>query len=373
MRVTSLSKRNSQVHQCQPSSFSGECVGGSVVPPANTRSPRKNPVRLSPSRNGKPGLSRFDDGKDPCSRGGFSSPWGGFSVPAPPRGASLDGFTETTEHRGLSVYCQKCNDKRRVVLRCGFRSCETCRRLDYRRLLRGYLEAVRNFRNPKLVTLTVRNMETLDRERVAKSLASFRALMRQKYYRERIRGGLRVMELVNKGRGWNLHFHVLVDALYLDQARLSRDWFELTGDSFIVDVRRAGSSREGLRYILKYLAKAPKLSGLESTYNRVMKGARFVQPFGMLYDGDELGIQRFPSVCPSCGQAAWISSYDLSRMARGVLGAPGPRFYVNSRDGPGSNGGFTLVKIYPGSLKRAVLVLPGLGVEWQDETQNGME
>ncbi len=383
MGTPSLSKRNSRVHQCQPGSFPGTCVGGSVVPPANSRSPRKNPVRLSPGRNGKPGLSRFDNGKDPSSRDGFSSPSGGFSASDPRSGASLDAFTETSGHRALSVYCQRCGDKRRVVLRCGHRSCEECRRKDYRRLLRGYLEAVRNFRNPKLVTLTVRNVDTLDRERVAKTVANFKALMHQKYYRNRVRGGLRVVEIVNKGRGWNVHLHVLIDALYLEQPRLSRDWLELTGDSFVVDVRRVGSPKEGLRYVLKYLAKAPALSGNESTYDRVMKGARFVQPFGVLYDA--LGIERFPSVCPSCEQTAWLSSYDLSRLERYALGAPGPCFYVNPRDGPGSNGGFSLIKTYPGHLKGAVLgkgkralgapgllILPGLGVEWQDETQNEM-
>ena len=363
MKVPSLSKPNSRVHQCQPGSSRDACVGGSVLPPANSRSSRESLKRLSPGRNGKPGLSRSENGNDPRSRDGFS-------VPNPPRGASLDGSIETSAHRAVSVYCQRCGDKRRIVLRCGCRSCETCRRRDYWRLLRGYLEAVRNFRNPKLVTLTVRNVETLDRERVAKSLASFKDLMRRKYYRERIRGGLRVLELVNKGRGWNLHFHVLVDALYLEQARLSRDWLELTGDSFVVDVRRVGSPKEGLRYVLKYLAKAPTLSGCESTYDRVMKGARFVQPFGVLYDA--LGIERFPSVCPSCSQVAWLSSYDLSRLRKCALGAPDPGFWGNPRDGPGSNGG-SAVKLQPGYLKRAVLILPGLGVVWQDETENEME
>jgi hypothetical protein len=97
---------------------------------------------------------------------------------------------------------------------------------------------------------------------------------------------------------------VLLDADYLPQRKISKDWQEITGDSFMVDIREAGTVKEGLKYCLKYLSKAPVLSGHEEEYRVAVKGLRLVQPFGTLYGDLVMKLQSIP--CPDCGSVRWI-------------------------------------------------------------------
>jgi len=90
-------------------------------------------------------------------------------------------------------------------------------------------------------------------------------------------------------------------------------WREITGDSFIVDVRAADSPDAGLRYLLKYLSKEPDLGGEEGketeenirqTFNEAMKGVRLIHPFGSLYGYRHLRSSAKP--CPTCGRREWL-------------------------------------------------------------------
>ena len=222
-------------------------------------------------------------------------------VPGP---SSLDSSSEISRHEVLTLFCASCGHKHVVKLRCGDRTCPVCREKDFWRMFKGYLESVEAIKRPKLLTLTLRNVSTLTRVYIRGLRKSFTKLMHRKWYKERVRGGLQTIEIVNKGNGWHVHMHVLLDADYLPQRKIAKDWLEITGDSFVVDIREAGTVKEGLKYCLKYLSKAPVLSGHEEEYRDAVKGLRLVQPFGSLYG--EL-VMHLPSVpCPECGSVRWI-------------------------------------------------------------------
>ena len=53
-------------------------------------------------------------------------------------------------------------------------------------------------------------------------------------------------------------------------------------ESGIVDIRKVDAIY-GLKYTLKYLKKAPTVSGHEQEYNEVLKGTRLVQAWGSWY------------------------------------------------------------------------------------------
>jgi DNA-directed RNA polymerase subunit RPC12/RpoP len=221
-----------------------------------------------------------------------------------PGHSSLDSSSETSRHETLTLFCAKCGHKHVVKLRCGDRTCAVCREKDFWRMFKGYLESVEAIKRPKLLTLTLRNVPELKREHIRGLRKSFTKLMHRKWYKDRVRGGLQTIEIVNKGNGWHVHMHVLLDAEYLPQRKIAKDWQEITGDSFMVDIREAGTVKEGLKYCLKYLSKAPVLSGHEEEYREAVKGLRLVQPFGTLYG--EL-VMRLPSLpCPDCGSVEWI-------------------------------------------------------------------
>lgn len=211
-------------------------------------------------------------------------------------------------HRTITLYCANCGDKRVVPLRCGRRSCPSCRRSSYHRHLRGYRDLAREMRDPKLLTLTKVTRETLTVDVIRDLRGAFRRLLHRRYFRERVRGGLYVIEAKVNSKGWNVHLHALIDSAYLEQAIVSTAWRELTGDSFIVDIRRVHSVRGGLGYILKYLLKPPALGGQEALYDAALKGTRLAQTFGVFYRAK---VQTRPLACPRCGGAKWTSEFEL--------------------------------------------------------------
>jgi hypothetical protein len=95
------------------------------------------------------------------------------------------------------------------------------------------------------------------------------------------------IECTEEGRGWHPHSH----AVWLceeapSQVLLSEEWHDITGDSFIVDVRPiVGDLVFGLLETFKYSVKAHSLTvdrTLEAAVT--LRGKRLVSSFGLLYD-----------------------------------------------------------------------------------------
>src|SRR5262249_17404440 len=116
------------------------------------------------------------------------------------------------------------------------------------------------------------------------------------------------IECINKGSGWNVHLHALVEGGFVRPDHIAQDWYELTGDSYIVHSTSCYEPEGALKYILKYLLKAPTLSGRAKEYNAVLKGRRLIQTFGSWYKRATLPKEeKQPKlVCSTCGHAAWI-------------------------------------------------------------------
>ena len=106
---------------------------------------------------------------------------------------------------------------------------------------------------PVFVTLTVRNGDDL-KERFNHLKDSFKVyqsrrrdwLKKGRGYNEfcKAHGIVYAYEITNNGKGWHPHLHMilLVDD-WIDKDKLSAEWYAITGDSFIVDVRRVKPSR----------------------------------------------------------------------------------------------------------------------------------
>jgi hypothetical protein len=115
-----------------------------------------------------------------------------------------------------------------ALARCGDRTCVECRKKDFYRLLRSYRPYVATLQDHqlKLVTLTLKNTAylegTVDRLRKA-----WKKLLRRGPYRTLWHGGAYAIECVNKGRGWHVHLHALVEGGYIAQEQLVQDWLAL--------------------------------------------------------------------------------------------------------------------------------------------------
>lgn len=218
------------------------------------------------------------------------------------------GALENCGTEARRLVCEQCGYTITVKHHCKLKACSQC--LSHRafRLQKRYLKAISRFREPKLWTLTIRSTKQLHHG-VKRIREAFTKLRRRKPFNRILKGGIYAIEANPHPDGsWNVHIHILCEASFIPQDFLSRVWKEITGDSMIVDVRRAWSPKRGLKYLLEYLAKGPANTknpwSVEATikYMEILEDVRLIQVFGVLLGA----AQRPPDfVCPVCGLAMW--------------------------------------------------------------------
>jgi hypothetical protein len=100
---------------------------------------------------------------------------------------------------------------------------------------------------------------------------------------------------------------VVYDGGYVDQGVLKVAWAEITGGSFMVDVKDVYDARGAVNYLLKDLLKAPKIRPEDlAVFDQVFKGSHMIQPFGPR-GKTKYKVIRHPVKCPLCGGTAWTT------------------------------------------------------------------
>ena len=109
----------------------------------------------------------------------------------------------------------------------------------------------------RFVTLTVRHEQTPLAEQITKLFESFRKLRRLAFWKDRVRGGVAVLEVKRSkdGRHWHPHLHVLIASTFIGQSSLAEHWHRCTGTSYIVDVRAVKGPAAVVNYLTSYLNK----------------------------------------------------------------------------------------------------------------------
>jgi len=156
---------------------------------------------------------------------------------------------------------------------------------------------------PVMITFTVKNGFNLEeryrhvRGAVKRLMQRRRDVQKGQKWTEfaKVAGGIASYEITNhEDNGWHPHVHMICLLNdWIDQKALSREWEEITGDSFIVDIRRikprdGGKGgvdiASGLLEVCKYALKFQDLT-LEDTWHayNVLRTRRLVQGFGCLH------------------------------------------------------------------------------------------
>ena len=156
-------------------------------------------------------------------------------------------------------------------------------------------------RIPALVTFTVKNGPNLQ-ERFNHLRRAHRRLNRRRLDAKagktktewlKVAGGITSYEFTKKDEGdWHPHIHALVMLDdFIDQKALSQEWEEITGDSFIVDIRRIRGNAKaggldiasGLLEVCKYALKFHDMT-LPDTWHayQTLRTRRLVDSFGIL-------------------------------------------------------------------------------------------
>ena len=185
--------------------------------------------------------------------------------------------------------------------------CPFCAAIRASRAIQKYVERIDQVLKenrklkPVLITLTVKNGSDLA-ERSEHLMKSFRTLLerRRDYLKKgwgysefcKVQGAMYSYEnTYNEKTGeWHPHIHMfaLVDS-WIDQQEFSEYWHSLTGDSMVVDVRRARKEKghgysKAAAEVCKYALKFGDLS-VEKTWEafKVLKGKRLTGSFGLLW------------------------------------------------------------------------------------------
>jgi hypothetical protein len=144
------------------------------------------------------------------------------------------------------VACAKCRD----------RWCEACQG-ERRLLIRRNLSEQMPPGHYRLLTLTVRSSARPLAEQLDGLYAAFSRFRKRKRIAAALQGGLWFFEVtVSPQTGlWHPHLHVIWRGAFLSKQVASAEWHDVTGDSFIVDVRFIRSLNHAVGYVAKYAAK----------------------------------------------------------------------------------------------------------------------
>ena len=205
----------------------------------------------------------------------------------------------------LLLKCGGCGTPFIGPLRCESRICSYCGRKHFarsRERLLDRLDSIKTTKSKRLMFLTL----TLQSEGLglnAKQRAAFlfscaRKLINRLYPKSKGSGAFAVLEV---GKSFNLHIHALVYGGFVEQRAISKLWLEITGNSYIVDIRWVRSAKRQVSYLLKYMGKPTALTEPEdiALYLEMITGLRRIHTYGVFYGTRLFNGEGCP--CPLCG------------------------------------------------------------------------
>jgi len=175
---------------------------------------------------------------------------------------------------------------------CRSRICPICAFYKALKLKRRLHDTIKRMRKPKLLTLTLKESNDPLDVQARRITKSFARLRRRKAFVEACKQGFWVLEYTYRPANdtWHVHIHAVIDSHFIPQDMISRMWHEITGDSFIVDIRIASPGHAG--YLAKYIAKNNTYFPTDaqmSGYIKATKGLRMLGSWGKLkIEEDEL-------------------------------------------------------------------------------------
>lgn len=233
--------------------------------------------------------------------------------------------------------CTGCRKLSKFFNRCELFFCPVCAP----RLSRERKKAVewwsKQISQPKHLVLTVRNTDSLSKEYVQFLKAQLGKLRRSKVFKA-VKGGFYSLEVTNEGRGWHVHFHLLIDAPWLCMPDVSQAWARLVGQDFAICKIKDCRGADYLAEVTKYAVKGSELAKWDaetiSNFITSFDGVRLFGVFGSLYAKRTLwsewikALQDIKPLC-ACGCNSWrlMSPEELlweEETKSGLTGVPPP-------------------------------------------------
>lgn len=202
---------------------------------------------------------------------------------------------------GSRLVLMSCGDHISQVInlsRCDHRLCPFCAARRARKILRDYLPKIGAFMRyapvpvtPCLLTLTQSHKagETLDDAR-KRLYSAFKKLIRRDIWKAYFLGGMWSFEAVlGKDGCWHAHMHLLVfrRRFVADLDGLKDAWSEVTGGSHVLNLQRVDKVKEGVKEVVKYMAKPSDFDRMNANHIEQLlglRGKRLFNAFGDFQD-----------------------------------------------------------------------------------------
>ena len=220
-------------------------------------------------------------------------------------------------HCGGMLRAEHCGDELRLrAFKCHDRFCLACAR-ERAGVIAAAIKELAQFRNCRMITLTLRHTDTPLYEQIARLKRCFKELRRRLEWNDHVVGGVSFLEckLSERDGLWHVHLHIIAEGVYWEQKSLSRLWYMVTGDSSIVDIGQHNTPEAMARYAAKYCTK-PLHSSVYNNFDRLcefvlsLKGIRLYDLFG---SWRKLDLE--PEKTPTAGWEPLGSPWELRRRA----------------------------------------------------------
>lgn len=139
---------------------------------------------------------------------------------------------------------------------CHDRMCTPCANIRARRIQQCLMQKIKGG-TISFITLTLSDRTPDLTALVDKLYKSFRYLRSHPLWADNVTGGAAFLEIKwnEKSSRWHPHLHIICDAKYIPQDKLSATWRSITNDSFIVHIERVRDEGKITSYVVKYATK----------------------------------------------------------------------------------------------------------------------
>lgn len=200
----------------------------------------------------------------------------------------LDKARECQHPKDYYFVCPETEQTYGMIVACHSRfrcQCPDCSKRWKRKVMKKFYWGIAAMKKPKFLTLTLtkRRSDGIKLDEIWEMRKALFKKLRKRGYR--IDSWLGVVEMPN-------HVHIVLDGDYIPQDLISKTWHTITGDSYIVDIRRVRKEGRVISYLSKYLGKS---LGTSEDMER-LRGFHVVQSYNL----PPLDVQL--CTCPICGQ-----------------------------------------------------------------------
>lgn len=146
----------------------------------------------------------------------------------------------------FKITCDHCHD----------RFCVPCTNERSRRTARVIATYIAG-KTLRFLTLTLRTGEEPLADSLTRLTAAFRKLRNRPFWKQHVTGGTSLVEIKWNAQSnrWHPHLHIICQGRFMEQKTIAAEWFTVTGDSWIVDIRLVKDTARAAEYVAKYATK----------------------------------------------------------------------------------------------------------------------